>query len=348
MLAVAVKSDVPDPDPDQLALLADVLGRWQLRPGAGTRIARPEHGTNNQTFLVSCASRRFVLRISENLSLAQVQAEQRLLGLLRRAGLPFAVPDPVATADGRTVIETPAGPATLSRWLPGARPDLAAEPALERFGRAVATLDEALRRVPPADAPQDWRGGPFPLPVDGADGSDLWRQLRAAGVPGQQVALLAGEARRYARWWSAAVGSLPVQVVHADLAASNVLADPYTGQVTALLDFEVAGADFRAQDFLVALSESGALEAAQWQRRTAAFLRGYAAVGPLTAPEAEALPQLLRSRAVGSVLWRAGRWRRGQAGLAEVTDRIRRLEESVRWLAANGDELVSLTIAGSG
>jgi homoserine kinase type II len=324
------------------ALLADLLPAWRLSPDVGAQIARADRGTNNQTFLVAQDGRRFVLRISENLSLTQVSAEQRLLRWLRQASLPFSVPEPVATSDGLTVIDTPAGPATLCRWLPGVRPDLEGEPALERFGRAVGMLGGAMRRVPPADAPHDWRGGPFPVPIAGTDGKDLWDELGAAGVHDEHVALLAAAARRCARWWAGAVRTLPVQVVHADLAASNVLADPVTGQVTGLLDFEVAGADFRAQDFLVALSQSGALEAAQWRRRTAAFLRGYAAAGPLTAAEVEALPELLLSRAVGSALWRAGRWKRGRARLAEVVDRIKRLETTQRWLAVSGAELVSL------
>jgi homoserine kinase type II len=324
------------------ALLPEVLRAWRLSADAGARLSRPEWGTNNQTFLVAQGDRGFVLRISENLSLAQVRAEQRLLGRLRQAGLPFDVPEPVATADGMTVIDTPAGPATLARRLPGVRPDLESEAALERFGRAVGLLSVALARVPPEDAPQDWRGGPFPVPIAGANGQDPWSELGTAGVSGAQVALLAGAARRYARWWAGAVGTLPVQVVHGDLAASNVLADPDTGQVTALLDFEIAGADFRVQDFLVALSQSGALDSPRWRPRAAAFLRGYTPVRPLTAPEVEALPELLLSRSVGSVLWRAGRWRRGQAQPGEVVDRIRRLEATLRWLAASGEELVSL------
>jgi homoserine kinase type II len=332
-------------EPEHPSLLGELLPAWRLSADGRAEITRADRGTNNQTFLVTQDGSRFVLRISENLSAGQVHAEQRLLGRLRRAGLPFAVPEPVPTADGKTVIGTPAGPATLCRWLPGVRPDLEGEPALERFGRAVGVLDDALRRVPPADAPHDWRGAPFPVAVGGTDGTDLWRELRAAGVPGEQVALLEEAARRYARWWAGAVGTLPVQVVHADLAASNVLANPDTGQVTALLDFEIAGADFRAQDFLVALAQSGALGTAQWRSRTAALLRGYASVAPLTPAEAEALPELLLARSAGSVLWRAGRWRRGRAQLAEVIDRIQQLEKTTRWAAAAGEELVSLAAA---
>ena len=113
-------------------------------------------------------------------------------------------------------------------------------------------------------------------------------------------------------------------MVHGDLAASNALADPDPnpggGQVTALLDFEIAGADFRVQDFLVALHQSGALDAAQWQRRTAAFLRGHASVRQLTGAEVRALPELLLSR----------------------------LETTMRWLAASGEDLVSLVGAQAG
>ena len=200
-------------EPPFPAFLADLLPAWRLSASAGAQIAPAARGTNNQTFLVSAGSGRFVLRISHNLSVAQVQAEQRLLGLLRQGSLPFTVPEPLATSDGVTLIETPAGPATLCRWLPGVRPDLDGEPALERFGRAVGLLGQAMQRVPPADAPQDWRGAPLPVRVDGQAGEALWRELRAAGLGGEQAALLDTAARRVARWWAGAVGTLPVQVV---------------------------------------------------------------------------------------------------------------------------------------
>lgn len=63
---------------------------------------------------------------------------------------------------------------------------------------------------------------------------------------------LAAAARRVGRWWPAA-GSLPAQVIHGDLAPSNVLADPDTGEMTGLLDFELTGAGFWVQDTLATL-----------------------------------------------------------------------------------------------
>ena len=81
-----------------------------------------EQGVNNQTFLVRHRLQRYVLRVTGFLTVAEVGAEHRILRRLRRSDLPFRVPEPVAAPDGRTVIETSAGPATLCRWLPGVRP----------------------------------------------------------------------------------------------------------------------------------------------------------------------------------------------------------------------------------
>jgi homoserine kinase type II len=324
-------------------LLSELLRAWGFAGDAN--LARADQGTNNQTFAVSRGGRRCVLRISENLSVAQARAEHRLLRRLRRADLPFEVPEPVPAPDGRTVIETPAGPATLCRWLPGVHPDLGTEPALEHFGRAVGLLGEALRAVPPQDAPQDWRSDSRPPLLDQADREDLGRDLRAAGVSGEQAALLAATTRRVERWWPPAGGALPVQVVHGDQAASNALVRPDTGQVSALLDFEIAGADFRVQDFVAALFNSGALRSPHWRRRTAAFARGHASARALSVAEIEELPELLVFRSLGSALWRAGRWRRGQAPAGEVINCLQRLETTTRWVAANGPELRAIVAA---
>jgi Ser/Thr protein kinase RdoA (MazF antagonist) len=88
-----------------------LLACWGIR--ASAVIARTAHGTNNHTLQVTDGTRRWSLRVSQNLTLAQVQAEHRLLAQLAQAGLPFAVPAPVALPNGATIVDTPGGPATL-------------------------------------------------------------------------------------------------------------------------------------------------------------------------------------------------------------------------------------------
>jgi homoserine kinase type II len=296
-------------------------------------------GTNNRTLVVTAGDARFVLRISQNLTTSQVRAEHRLLARLRGAGMPFAVPEPVPTVAGEFLTETTAGPATVTRWLPGARPDLSDPPALARFGTAVGQLSVALGGVPRQDAPHDWLTSQQVHP-DVPDVAELCDELAQAGIGSELTRLVLGFEQ--GAWLTGSGASLPAQVVHGDMAASNVLADIDTGEVTAILDFEIAGADLRVQDLVIGLKQSGALDAPDWERLTTALVRGYCSAQELTQGEAAAVPDLLLSRAMGTVIWRAGRWRRGQAGLGEVSDRLHDLAYARRWLAAHGSELRDL------
>jgi homoserine kinase type II len=326
-------------DPSDLTAL---LARWGVPPQA--RLTPAGSGTNNRTFLVDHGAGHWVLRISENLTADQVRAEHRLLARLRMAGLPFAVPEPVPALGGEFLVETAAGPATLGNRLPGVRPELTGVPALERFGRAVGQLSAALGHVPGHDAPQDWLTSRHVHP-DAADVPGLRRELATAGVSSELTRFLAGF--EHGTWLTGVGAGLPVQVVHGDPAPSNVLADEGTGVVTAMLDFEIAGAELRVQDLVVALKQSGALDAPDWQQRAAALARGYRSAQELTDAEAAAVPDLLRARAAGTVIWRAGRWRRGQARLDDVAVRLRDLAATDAWLGACGDALSDRLLAPS-
>ena len=324
--------------------LAELLPMWGLRPDA--RLTRPDQGANNQTFLVRQGDERFVLRAGAGQSVAvgQIRAEHRVLGRLRRAGLPFAVPEPLSARGGETVVETAVGPVTVCRWIPGVRLDLEDVVMLERFGRAAGLLDNALADVPLEDVVGDWLSDPLRAPGV-ADIGELCDDLRAAGIGAEQTQALVAAAGCVGWEWSERREVLPLQVIHGDLAGSNALADADTGRVSALLDFEFVGSGWRVQDFLAALYNSRVLEAGDWQPRVTVFARGYASACRLEAAEVAALPGLLRARSFASALYRAGRWRAGTASLDQVTGRIDRLRATTQWLAANSDTFQALVIA---
>jgi homoserine kinase type II len=327
-----------------LEFTAGLLPLWGF-PADADLAPTNEQGTNNQTFLVRYGQQRYVLRISGFLSMAEVRAEHRILRRLQQSRLPFQVPAPMAALDRRTVIGTPAGPAAVCRWLPGVRLGMDGDPAFERFGRAVGLLGAALENVPLTDTVRDWRTDPRWVHPDDPPVDVLCGELRSAGMNAEQAELPAEAAHRIGRWWPGAVG-LPTQVIHGDLAPSNVLADPDTGEVTGLLDFELAGAGFWVQDILAALYNSTALGAPDWPRHTAAFLRG-ASVRHLEPAEVAALPELLIARSLGSLLWRAARWRTGIGCFSEVTAHVGKLEATVGWLAANQDVFLSVATAAN-
>ena len=327
----------------ELEFAATLLPVWGFPRNTDVTLA-DEPGVNNQTFLVHYRLQRYVLRVTGFLTVAEVSAEHRILRRLRRSALPFRVPEPVAATDGRTVIETPAGPATLCRWLPGVRPGVGSEMAFERLGRAVGLVDAALADVPLAAALRDWRTDPRRVRPGDPPADVLFGELRSAGLGAEQVAVLTAAARRAGRWWPS-TGGLPAQVIHGDLTPENLLADPDTGEVIGLLDFELAGAGFRVQDVMAALYYSTALTTPDWPRRTAAFLRGCSSVRRLEPVEVAALPELLIAQSLGSVLWRAVRWRAGLAQFSDVIARVERLEASTRWLAEHEGTLLFVATA---
>ena len=329
----------------ELEFAAALLPSWGFPQNADVLLV-DEQGVNNQTFLVRHRLQRYVLRVTGFLTVAEVRAEHRILRRLRRSELPFRVPEPVAAPDGRTVIETLAGPATLCRWLPGVRPGIGSEMAFERLGRAVGVVDAALADVPIGAALRDWRTDPRQVRPGDPPADVLFAELRSAGMDAEQFAVLTVAARRAGRWWPG-TDDLPAQVIHGDLTPANLLADPDTGEVTGLIDFELAGAGFRVQDVMAALYHSTALTTPDWPRRTAAFLRGYASVRRLEPAEVAALPELLIAQSLGSVLWRAVRWRAGLARFGDVIARVDKLEASVQWLAAHEDTFLSVATAAN-
>lgn len=318
-----------DPAPVGPEFAASLLPLWGFPSSAGIAPA-DEQGTNNRTFLVHHRQQRYVLRVSGFLSVAEVRAEHRILRWLRQGSLPLQTPEPVAAPDGRTVIGTPAGPASICRWLPGVRPGMDDDAAFERFGRATGLLGAALADVPMGDARRDWRTDPRWVRPGDPPLDVLCDELRSAGMSSEQAKLITAAGRRTGRWWPG-TGGLPAQVIHGDLAPSNLLADPDSGEVTGLLDFELVGAGFRVQDVLAALYNSAALRAPDWPRRT----------------EAAALPELLIARSLGSVLWRAARWRAGLGRFGEVTAHAGKLQVTTQWLAANADAFLSVAAAAN-
>jgi homoserine kinase type II len=323
--------------------MAELLAHWGIGPGAD--LAPAARGSNNRTVMVSQRGRRWVLRISQNLSAGQVLAEHRLLARLRRRELPFALPEPVPTVAGDTVVETAEGPATLCRRIAGVRPDPGSEPVLERVGAGLGELSAAMSDVPHADAPQHWERGPLAVLPAGMSADELIAELAAAGVTTQQTRLLAASAARADAWHQCAVRHLPIQIVHGDIGPSNVLVGEGSGELTGILDFEIAGADYRVQDLVATLMYFGTLEGHDWPARAAALIRGVASALGLEPAEVAAVPELLVCRAVGSALWRAGRWRRGLAGLDDVADRLRVLAATVAFVGASGDQLQALLAA---
>jgi homoserine kinase type II len=295
--------------------LLELLQAWNVVP---TGVKAPERGTNNLVRIVHTATSTYVLRIHQNATAQQVAAERRLLTALADAGLPFEVPVPMPTVDGRPTLATEYGPATLTQWTPGGHPARDSR-GLGLAGAALGQLHVALASLPVRLAPTDWSTRPLnAIHPHVTDLDELAAEMMRALPTEPGARWFADRApeieARTTRWYEV----LPRQIVHGDYALGNVLVAG--DQVTAILDFEVAGIDMRLIDVAAAL-----LQSTDDLRpdEVAAFCGGYASHVHLTEGEHDALPTVLRYRTLGSAIWRAGRWRAGHATLDEVADRLR-------------------------
>jgi homoserine kinase type II len=323
--------------------IAPLLDAWSLpAPWQATPLA---HGTNNVVQRVETPAGTYVLRVYANhADIDRLRFEHAVLVRLDAAGLPFAVPAPIPTAQGAAYARVATGEgetlATLTALIPGAHPPRDDLEQASAGGDALGLLDLALAR----------------LTIDPGEGTS-WRFFGDLEhchplVPDPPAALaalsLAADARRrllsrYA-WLMERIpdlyGRLPRQLVHEDYAPDNILMQG--PRVTGVLDFEFCARDVRAMDLAVALSwwpveRFGSGD--EWPI-VRAVAGGYARHVALTAPEAEAMPTLFRLRAFTSLIHRLGRHRQGLSPLEAAVWRAHAALERDDWLAANGERLV--------
>jgi homoserine kinase type II len=297
-----------------------VLEAWGLPDP--DRVTLPERGTNNDVLLVELDGRRVVVRRHLNSAPDAVRREHALLQRLAGdPGLDLEVPLPLPTSDGDTlVVERTGTPLAMYAYIEGERPtkSLASLPGI---GAAIGRLTRALAKCPQGLAPVTWRDRALEALHPGVDDVDsLVRDLRRLLPDETGLAWLAESWRASDADVRRQTGGLPHQIVHGDLALSNLLTRE--GAVTGVLDFEIAGWDLRVSEIVTAVVQicdtvaSGPAEAR-------ALMDGYRRHVDLSKDELAAIPVLVRRRALGTVVWRAGRWRRGQATLDEVAARLR-------------------------
>lgn len=222
----------------------------------------------------------------------------------------------------------------LGAWLPG-RPleEVAAtETVMRSVGTTGARVQAALSNapMPPAFIDHPWELTRTAETIAGT------RELitdRAARE------LVDAAASRFLGRVEPVLASLPHGVVHHDLHDSNLLIDPVTEAVTGVLDFGDMVWGPRIAELAIAAGYGGRAAADP----VTAFLqivRGWGAVAPLTADEAEVVFDAAIGRlAVNLSVWQArSDSERGEYALARSARTVRTLEA---FLAADRGEVVS-------
>jgi homoserine kinase type II len=319
------------------------LAAYDLEPPV--EVFQLAQGRNNSILGVRTGEGEYVWKESSTYQDPEsVLYEHRLLSWLAEAGLPFAVPAPVADGTGDTLQSTPRGFGVLFPLLPGERPGERDTRHTTAVGAALGELHAALSRYPVEPRPG--------LPVYG-DLEHLHERIpNPFGLAPEQLGL--PDTPEYGElfgWWREMLEGMrefvertylesPWQVIHGDFLPGNTLV--LQDRVSAVLDFEFSSPDARAMDLASGLEFAvDVLENPDPWPVARAFCRGYASRARLTEEEVAAVPRLILLRDATSAVWWLGR-NLDAGGPGPDIGSIARMRGHEAWLRHNGSRLTEV------
>lgn len=257
-----------------------------LNLGQLTALRGIEGGIENTNYFATTDQGEFVLTLFERLTQAQLPFYLLLMKHLASRGIP--VPDPAASPQGDVLHVLNGKPAAVVNKLAG-------KSQLQPQAVHCAAVGDMLARMHLA-------GENYPHQQPNLRGLTWWNETVPVVLPHlrpAQAVLLSSElAYQNHVAASAAYAALPRGPVHADLFRDNVMFDGE--QLTGFFDFYFAGVDTWLFDLAVCLNDwcidlpSGA----HHHERAQAMVRAYNGVRPLSGPERDVLPALLRAGAL--------------------------------------------------
>jgi homoserine kinase type II len=270
-----------------------------LKLGALQHIEGCAGGIENTNYFVTTEQGEYVLTLFERLTFEQLPFYLHLMKHLALKGIP--APDPAANADGDILHTLKGKPAAVVNRLRGKHELNPTAAHCEAMGAMLARLHLAARD--------------FDRQQPNLRGLAWWNETVPVVLPyldAPQTALIRSElAYQNHVAASSAYAALPRGPIHADLFRDNVMFETLpSGQseLTGCFDFYFAGVDTWLFDIAVCLNDwcidlqTGAPDT----ERTVSFLKAYAGVRPLTGPERELLPAMLRAGALR--FWTSRLW----------------------------------------
>ncbi|WP_028552497.1 phosphotransferase [Paenibacillus sp. UNC451MF] len=281
------------------------------------------YGVNNTTCYVFAGEDRYVFRVYDNRRDEQpIQYELAVLAALKQEAVSFEIPVPVHNHDGQLLTRLDNGQiGVLFHCIPGERPNTE---DTYLFGKAAGELSHALSRVMVLDKPP-YRGSYHLYEVHPLISkemlhdllSDPWEQSDVQAADFMLKELLRMEGLK------PAFSLLPHQLVHGDLALSNVLLND--GRISGILDFEFCSPDVRAMELAVGLM-SYVHEESSFSAYAESFISGYSEHASLSADEISMLPDLIKLRYMGSFIHHLGRYAAKVGSLEAAQKRLHQFQ----------------------
>jgi homoserine kinase type II len=301
-------------------------------------------GSSNTTYFVNTSSNRFVLKLyAGTTESAQINYECSLLTFLQHADLPFTVPVPIDAACGKTLISVEFDRQSLMVAL---LPCLVGQPLDRRNLCQVQSAGFSLAKLHHQLAKFDPQGQFAKLPFWGELGRIHSQVSDPLAIP-QMLSLGLEKQTRFSHLLQTAIETaphlyktLPIQTIHADYIAPNILVD--RDRVVGILDFEFATRDLRLLDYLSSLDQ---LASFPWKEDrfddiVQAFSQGYRACSSLTTAEMEAAISVWKLQRVSSLVYWTGWMIEGKSNHQTVVDAVLETLRFEMWLESNQKRLL--------
>ncbi|MBW7477529.1 phosphotransferase [Paenibacillus oenotherae] len=311
---------------------------------ASWRAVQEESGMNNTTRMIYAGDVRYVLRIYDNhQDSGIVELEHHLLKELQLAKLPFHVPQPVFSREGKTITVHQSGKlGALYHYIEGERSSPDNDSHIEGLGWATGMLAHALQRINVINKPlyepyYEWEKTHFSVPNDRL--RQLVNESELLNYHLDELEQLIGHRERLSELRTHFM-KLPHQWIHGDLVFSNCLAAG--DRIVGILDFEFCTKDIRVMELAVVLAEFPHDDTDEAVRRIGLLCQGYGSAAQLTREELHHLPDLIKLRMMDVFLHFAGRYE-SNLDAAEVWDKqIVRTSFVCGWVDRNRERLMEL------
>lgn len=279
-------------------------------------------GISNSNYRVETAEGDYILKISNDKGMKELDEEQRILLFLKSAHFPYSL-TPVLTQKGQWIYEVPPYFGVVYPFVKGETPPLNAQSCSD-IGRAMGQLHRcSLDSLVPAHLRSYAQIGD-----DAQKIIDYVHSKQALGSYREAFARVFPDG--LAEWNEA---SLPQGIIHGDLYYDNTLFNQH--KLAAILDFEQAGVGPLLLDIGISISGTCLNNQAIDRELMKAFMAGYEEQRVLTSIERKLLDTSLHVGLFSIALWRIKRFTVGKLDPQKKNSFQELLNRSEQFLASS-------------
>ena len=313
-------------------------------------VKQESSGMNNTTKFLCVGDKKYILRIYEShRDSKKVNYEHLVLEELNKRNLSFNIPKPKQNLKGNTIsVSIDEKLVSIAEMIKGSNPKLHTTKQFYSLGKVVGEITKELGSI-------EVELNPIYEPCYELEKSypkcPLNKVIEFCIYPSNEFENEREYLKELSRYFIEfqevipKLRSLPHQIIHGDINASNVLEDEYNN-ISAVLDFEFSARDLRAMDLAICLSEAISNENDDKVKleNMRSFINGYKEYIKLSIDEIKVIPSLIMLRRLDVIIHFLVRYKDGISNNFMSSEKI--LKEQIikaitlcKWVKSNEEKI---------